>query len=305
MIEIPRSQEDAMQETGKNLERERALATTPLLPPLLTKLNSPPQESPLQSPTIASPALPSEAHTSPAVSTFFPRPSLSSKPSFSSFRFGGNSCDLPHAPPSLVQDHDEWSDRLGHANFTIMPQPYEPELMLPDTLGKFREDWELARCNYTKHLVRTGENYGQTSKIYGLTEAKWAEIDQRWKTSHDNILRQSAGFHLSAPASASHSRSRSRGRGRGRSRAGSATFMRPSAETSPVDLTQHWPRLDDAAPSAITQMLDASDKFPHRGDEDIVGPMVRSEPMLRSTSDDGGKTTKFWKTLVERVGIRK
>jgi hypothetical protein len=203
----------------------------------------------------------------------------------------------------MVQDHDEWSDRLGHANFTITPQPYDPEVVIPETLNKFREDWELAKVNYTKHLVRTGENYGQTSNIYALTEAKWAETEKRWKNIHDGLVRQTMVLR-SAPVSASNSRSRSRGRARGRSRAGSATFMggrmAASADVSP----DTWPRLDDAAPSAITQMLDASDKFPNRGDEDIVGPMVRDEVMVRAHSEER-KTSRFWKNLVEKVGIKK
>ncbi|KAH8168369.1 only proline and serine are matching in the corresponding protein [Sarocladium implicatum] len=297
---------DLTTEERMNLERDRAMATTPLLPPLLTKLPSERlQESPLQSPAVASPATNTEVQTSPTVSTYVPRPSLSSKPSFSSFRFGGSGTDLPLPLPAMVQDHDEWSDRLGHANFTITPQPYEPEIIAPETLTRFREDWELAKVNYTKHLVRTGENYGQTSNIYALTEAKWAETEDRWRSIHEGLIRQTMVFH-SAPVSASNSRSRSRGRARGRSRAGSATFIRgraaASADVSP-DM-HHWPRLDAAAPNAITQMLDASDKFPNRGDEDIVGPMVRDEVMLRTHSEER-KTSRFWKTLVEKVGIKK
>ncbi|KAK0382950.1 hypothetical protein NLU13_8866 [Sarocladium strictum] len=291
-----------------DLERDRALATTPLLPPLMTMhLPEQPQESPLQSPMVVSAPFGTntEVQTSPTVSTFLSRPSLSSKPSFSSFRFGGSGTELPLALPLIVQDHDEWSDRLGHANFTITPQPYDPEIVVPDTLTKFREDWEMAKVNYTKHLVRTGENYGQTSNIYALTEAKWAETDLRWQTIHDGLVRQTMVFH-SAPASASNSRSRSRGRARGRSRAGSASFMggrmAASADVSPD--AHHWPRLDAAAPSAITQMLDASDKFPDRGDEDIVGPMVRDEVMVRAHSEDR-KGSRFWKNLVEKVGIKK
>lgn len=296
-------------EERMDLERDRAMATTPLLPPLMTKnLNSTPYESPLQSPMVASASTSganTEVQTSPTVSAYLPRPSLSSKPSFSSFRFGGSGTELPLALPPMVQDHDEWSDRLGHANFTITPQPYEPEIIVSETLMRFREDWELAKVNYTKHLVRTGENYGQTSNIYALTEAKWAETEQRWKSIHDGLIRQTMVFH-SAPVSASNSRSRSRGRARGRSRAGSASFMgsrmAASADVSP-DM-HHWPRLDDAAPSAITQMLDASDKFPNRGDEDIVGPMVRDEVMVRAQSEER-KTSRFWKNLVEKVGIKK
>lgn len=78
--------------------------------------------------------------------------------------------------------------------------------------------------------------------------------------------------------------------------------MAASADVSPD--AHHWPRLDAAAPSAITQMLDASDKFPDRGDEDIVGPMVRDEVMVRAHSEDR-KGSRFWKNLVEKVGIKK
>ncbi|KAK0724408.1 hypothetical protein B0H67DRAFT_481015 [Lasiosphaeris hirsuta] len=172
---------------GKSLERERAMATTPLLPPLLTESalhhahQQSLQPSPLQSPTVAPEGL----------SQTYPTPPLSTKASVSSFRRGTVSSthsEIPSPIPYLLDQQDAWSDRLGHANFTIEPKPYSPEPADLATLQAFRADWDLARINYTKHLVRTGEHYGTTSKTYVLTEAKWAEIEQEWHRTEDNII---------------------------------------------------------------------------------------------------------------------
>lgn len=164
-----------------SIERERALATTPLLPPLLADPNPPSnhstaQASPLESPTVAS-AIPSEPQ-SPSIRS----PALSSKPSKSSFRRLATSGELPPIPAP-----DAWSDRLGHANFTILPQPYKPQAVDMEYLQQLRADWATARANYTKHLVRTGEHYGTTSKTYALTEAKWTETDRTWRCMHDEL----------------------------------------------------------------------------------------------------------------------
>lgn len=284
-----------------SLERERGLATTPLLPPLMTNpLVKPPPESPLQSPTIAPPSTTTEV-PSPAA-TQFPRPSLSTKPSISSFRHGPNTPDLPIPLPSILQEYDEWSDRLGHANFTITPQPYQPDSVNLENLTQLRNDWDLARCNYTKHLVRTGENYGQTSKIYAFTEAKWAETEKQWRSFHDDLIEQIVATTNSAPASTDTSRSRSRGRGRSRASSGSAAFLgRPPVDE--VFAGMQWRRLEDGLPSAIPKMLDADGKFPARGDEDIVGPMQRDEVMLRTNSEER-KGARFWKHIAGKVGLR-
>jgi hypothetical protein len=287
-----------------DLERERGMATTPLLPPLMTSpLSGPPPESPLQSPTIAPPSSTTEV-PSPALSaTPFPRPSLSTKPSMSSFRFGANSPEVPLPLPPMLQEHDEWSDRLGHANFTIFPQPYQPEAVNMDALQQLRDDWDAARCNYTKHLVRTGENYGETSKIYALTEAKWANIERRWRATHDTLMAQIAEATSSAPGSTSTSRSRSRGRGRARANSGGSILGRPPPMDD-VFAGMQWKRLEDGLPSAIPRLVDADGKFPARGDEDIVGPMQRDEVMLRTHSEER-RGARFWKSLVGKVGLRK
>ncbi|KAJ4146193.1 hypothetical protein NW754_001657 [Fusarium falciforme] len=287
-----------------SLERERGLATTPLLPPLMTSpLSGPPPESPLQSPTVAPHSATVDMPSPLPPSTHFPRPSLSTKPSVSSFRHCPNSPELPLPLPSILQEHDEWSDRLGHANFTITPQPYQPDAVNLEALRQLRHDWDLARCNYTKHLVRTGENYGETSKIYALTEAKWADLEKRWRTMHDNLMEQIVEATSSAPSSTSSDRSRSRGRGRARASSGGAALLgRPP--TDDVFAGMQWRRLEDGLPSAIPRLVDADGKFPARGDEDIVGPMQRDEVMLRTHSEER-KGARFWKNLAGKVGLRK
>ncbi|KAG5776913.1 hypothetical protein H9Q73_009416 [Fusarium xylarioides] len=287
-----------------DLERERGLATTPLLPPLMTSpLSGPPPESPLQSPTIAPPSATTEVPSPVPSATQFPRPSLSTKPSVSSFRFGSNSPEVPIPLPSILQEHDEWSDRLGHANFTITPQPYQPETVNMEALQQLRNDWDAARCNYTKHLVRTGENYGETSKIYALTEAKWADIERRWRSTHDGLMSEIVQATSSAPGSTSDSRSRSRGRGRSRANSGGSILGRPPPMDD-VFADMQWKRLEDGLPSAIPRLVDADGKFPSRGDEDIVGPMQRDEVMLRTHSEER-KGARFWKNLAGKVGLRK
>ncbi|KAF4122023.1 hypothetical protein GMORB2_7616 [Geosmithia morbida] len=342
------------------LERDREKASTPLLPPLMTESSvpEPPLQSPLQSPTVAPPcsvtdvfeyqlpAAPHQPHQQqpqqqPPASNFG-RPPLNTKPSTSSLRrgfsnTGANPTDLPigMSDMDMLQEYDEWSDRLGHANFTINPPPYEPVSLDTETMTRFREDWDAARVNYTKHLVRTGENYGETSKIYGLTEAKWAETDGKWRRIHEQAVKQAAGLipatstmaagggtgtadSTTSPAPAgsrsrgfSTSRAQSRGRGRGRSDSASAILwsMRPSAMSAAATAANsddavaagaEWQRIEDNLPSAVPRMLSAEGKFPSRGDEDIVGPMHRAQVMERSHSEEK-YGSKFWRNLAEKV----
>ncbi|KAI5926050.1 hypothetical protein F4810DRAFT_621156 [Camillea tinctor] len=165
-----------------SIQRERAQATTPLLPPMMTSVPkdymSVKQTSPLEPPAVASPIDIETRSPSPAMSL-----PLSSRPSISSFRQIQPSVDLPFIP-----EPDAWSDILGHANFTITPQPYLPEVADLASLRQLRADWEAARVNYTKHLVRTGEHYGITSKTYEHTEAKWAETAEIWRGFHDELV---------------------------------------------------------------------------------------------------------------------
>ncbi|EON95659.1 putative only prolin and serin are matching in the corresponding protein [Phaeoacremonium minimum UCRPA7] len=208
-------------------------------------------------------------------------PPLSTKPSFSSFRpplISSLSApvittvDAAAALPNLLEPYDSWSDRLGHANYTIMPKPYVPEVADLDSLRLFRADWDQARVNFTKHIVRTGEHYGTTSKTYALTEAKWTETEKEWKVAHDTVMELIAAMGNSDAAEL------------------------------------HCMRQQDAAPAAVPRgMLDAEGKFPDLGDVDIVGPMMRDAVMVREhgIEERQNGASRFWKNLAGKVGLRK
>lgn len=139
------------------------------------------------------------------------------------------------APPLVLNEvSDEWSFKLGHANFTIQPEPYVPETSDATAFRKFREDWDTARTNYAKHLVRTGENYGETSIIYRLTQEKWQGIEDEWKKNLETIVTNDVKF--------------------------GAILGLTVSNMSPTDSVK-IPRLHN------------KEKFPELGDEEIVGPM--------------------------------
>ncbi|KAI8272789.1 hypothetical protein K4K56_002263 [Colletotrichum sp. SAR 10_98] len=285
----------------ESIERDRALASTPLLPPLLnTPPTEVPQPSPLQSPTVAPTILSMDVPSTQSLAHVV-TPSLSTRPSVSSFRHAQSSQELPIGFPSILQDHDEWSDRLGHANFSIAPQPYEPVEANMESLRLLRADWEAARVNYTKHLVRTGENYGETSKIYALTEAKWSEIEKSWRAFHEQTMERIVAGSKASTQRPEAPRSRSRGRGRAGS-GGSAILRRPTNDD--VFASEQWRRLEDGLPTTMPRLVDAEGKFPERGDEDIVGPMERDTKMIRAGSEER-KSSRFWRNLAGKVGLRK
>ena len=231
-------------------------ATTPLLPPIIAQFPSyiqdVPFQSPLQSPSVApSPtvadhdcpfAAHSPVHTAPA--SGLPSPPLSAKPSVSSFhRQRGLSQPQPlsDATPILMADnHDEWSLKLGHANFTIYPEPYLPTQSDLPACRKLRADWDLARCQYTKHVMRTGEHFGVTSKIYRLTEEKWAEIDAVWQRNSERTVSRAVGHGFEAERSLRH------------------------GSVAPPTPLKKLPSLNGPR---------SEGKFPTLGDEGIVGPM--------------------------------
>lgn len=223
--------------------------TTPLLPPFMgddpmniavCNLNSP-----LQSPSVAD--IPDNAPldlkrgmAAAAAAATMHSPPLSSKPSVTSFHHRPSastmrtvSGDGP-SPLFLSDPNDEWATKLGHANFTIQPVPYMPNMCTMETFHQLRTDWDLAQCNFAKHLVRTGEHYGITSNIYKLTEAKWDAINREWKRHHEAMLSQ-----LEATQGPMLSLTKS--------------------NLGPCDQVK-IPRLHD-------------NKFPELGDGEIVGPM--------------------------------
>ncbi|KAK1782266.1 hypothetical protein QBC45DRAFT_8966 [Copromyces sp. CBS 386.78] len=262
--------EDAQAAAGKILERERALAATPLLPPLfnetpVTRGNAQPlHTSPLQSPTVAS-YFPDIGNTQS-----YPTPPLSTRASVTSFRratIASTISELP-SPLPFLEDQDAWSDRLGHANFTIEPRPYVPDTADLATYEAFRADWNQARINFTKHLVRTGEHYGLTSITYGYTQEKWAEIEQEWSRAEEDLIQR----------------------------------LEPQLTRATTTLLRR--ATEDVLPAAVPEMLTDEGKFPDRGDVDIVGPMVRDAVM--AGHDDRKNSASLWlKNLVDKVGRRK
>ncbi|SPO05174.1 uncharacterized protein DNG_07860 [Cephalotrichum gorgonifer] len=295
-------------DSSQDLERDRRLATTPLLPPLVTDTKTPTGRL-SSSPPFALPPSLSDRYGQP-LPPHNPAPSLRTKASVVSFRLSPTSPELPIPFPNLLND-DEWSDRLGHANFTILPIPYQPEDVTLSALKKLRADLDLARINYAKHLFRTGENYGETSKIYALTQEKWAEVEATWRRMHDETMERILAAADSPlpplPEQQQHQqypgiRSRSRGRGRGRA-VSSASGRGRSATEGGVFAGMEWRRIEESGPAALPRMLREDDKFPSCGDEDIVGPMVREEVMVHArTSSHDGRGARLWRNLIDRVG---
>ncbi|PYH46093.1 uncharacterized protein BP01DRAFT_294516 [Aspergillus saccharolyticus JOP 1030-1] len=225
-------------------DESAAQATTPLLPPFMGDEPSYPAasrvHSPLQSPSVAD--MTDDGMNSSTLLdrrlAGLPSPPLSSKPSVASFsrpRASTVRTVSGDAPPFTLSDpNDEWANKLGHANFTIQPAPYTPEVSDIDSLQRFRTNWDLAQCNFARHLVRTGEHYGITSTIYRLTEEKWEAINRKWRSHHEAML--------------SHLR-----------------------VTEGVRLDLVPSHCDPCDPIKLPRLHD--DKFPELGDGEIVGPM--------------------------------
>lgn len=233
-------------------------ATTPLLPPLisdLAKKRTSPVQSPLQSPSIAaSPyAVAGSRASMEAAAHSLPSPPLSHQASMASMqRSRENTCLTNDIPPlRLAEDTaDLWTLRLGHANFSIHPEPYVPESLDIESYKEFRANWDFARKQYAQHLARTNEHYGETSKVYKLTQEKWATIDNGWK-------RQDAIFCSAL----------------------SPTLMRLSdSDSSAIDSPMSLDLLEKPTTRIVVPPMDKSGKFPEIGDADIVGPLSVAPP---------------------------
>jgi hypothetical protein len=240
----------AIKRTGEDepIDREK-LASTPLLPPMVTALlqaDDEPVQSPLQSPTVAESSGHFSTVSSPADTPQLrgiPSPPLSTKPSIASFhRVRTGTLPSSDVPPLFIADpNDKWSIKLGHANFTIFPEPYLPDHFNADTYRLLVADWEEACINYFKHQHRTLEHYGLNSKIYKLTEQKWAEINAQWRRNKD----------LTAVEAAKTSNE-----------------ALPPAPAEPAT----------ALPMPVVHDIKGDGKFPILGDEGIVGPMKQEAP---------------------------
>lgn len=161
----------------------------------------------------------------------------------------------------LADPNDKWANLLGHANFTILPEPYVPEVCNAFSVKLLMDDWQQARNNYAKHQVRTAEHYGATSKYYLLTGQKWAEIDAEWKSNHDLAKSHAVAI---------------------------GQELEPTSPAEPEPLSK-MPTLNDPK---------SQGKFPKLGDEDIVGPMfqIKESPLFQKQPS---KKRAFFKFLAD------
>lgn len=273
---MPLDIERANREPG---EREEGFATTPLLPPLMMDASANTKhvnlQSPLQSPSVAEAK---ESFTGAgnhaqidSITTPMPSPPLSTKPSISSFHRPGHLIPSSEIPPMIplspAEPTDEWAIKLGHANFNIQPEPYLPTVFDISSCRSLRTDWDLARCNYTKHLVRTGEHYGVTSQIYRMTEEKWAATESLWHAHNDTTIARTVSSGNDAFATLKHTSFGDR------------------------DVVTKIPSLND---------LRSEGKFPQLGDGEIVGPMVKATASAAGLRRSPSKKARMLKFIADK-----
>ncbi|KAH7042218.1 hypothetical protein B0J12DRAFT_210115 [Macrophomina phaseolina] len=227
-----------------------ALASTPLLPPLMVDKRTSEEtsrQSPLRSPPVVHSKTTFSAISSPLgtpEASFLKSPPLSLRLSLTSFRRGNPNRMVPSSdiPPMTINEdkkQDKWSTKLGHSNFKIYPEPCMPEVCDVAACREVFARWEEARCHYAKHQVRIAEHFGITSETYRVTEQKWAEIDAQWERCHETAVARAA-------------------------EAGLDLAVNPTPREPPA--LMEVPLLED--PRTLGQ-------FPALGDEDIVGPIVQ------------------------------
>ena len=249
------------------VERE-AKPTTPLLPPIMTQIpediKDVPYQSPLHSPSVADPDASSVLNSplpTPRIAGL-PSPPLSSRPSISSFhrqRGLGPVSPSSEIQPMLIENPNEaWADPLGRASFTVEPTPYVPKQSTLAAHKHLRADWDTARHKYSAHLERTGEHYGENSKIYRLTEDKWAAIDAEWKRNADLCLSQ-------------------------------------AAETTETTMSLSQSHLvPDPFITSLVKIPSLTSKF-ELGDQGIVGPMEKVPPLIQQAPQRRKRKLAFFR----------
>ena len=164
---------------------------TPLLPMLID--DAPPADTGsqcLEQPRIVDSVIGDVGYESPV--SIQPTPQLSAKPSavFAQGTFSAAFSEASELTADLdlsMLVADEWSDKLGHADFHIRPKPYLPSESSGEACITLLSHWDQTRSEFSKHLARTGKTFGHDSKTYRLTEEKWAEIDRLWKRNYDEV----------------------------------------------------------------------------------------------------------------------
>lgn len=174
------------------IERDE-FSSTPLLPISLAECRKDEPESPrspLQSPSTAAASATNSIVGSPLVSPItqsFSSPALSAKPSFTSLSMGlsksGLQASFDGLPGPLTEEIDDWSFKLGHANFHVLPEPYIPAICDLASCKKLLEDWNAAKYDFLKQAARISEHYGASSQIYYHAGDKWHEIESQWQSS--------------------------------------------------------------------------------------------------------------------------
>jgi hypothetical protein len=153
----------------------------------------------------------------------------------------------------------EWPKLLGHADFTIFPEPYVPQNINSASIEMLARYWRQAQNDYIRHLMDTARDFGGTSQYYSLTQQKWAEVHSQWM----HVLNQ-VTIHGSA----------------------AGQDCTPLYESVQIDL------------DSIGRMAVAitGGKFPHVGDQGIVGMMYQHD-VVSTPEPDRSRVTKFLRYL--------
>jgi hypothetical protein len=253
----------------------KKLAPTPLLPPMLDEMSKTP------------PPPPTKTQVSPRpfglglhASALSPSPVIhSSKPSISSsIRSNYSSTQSESLSSSLAllsPPPDKWSEQLGHANFTIHPEPYLPAALSHMACEKLVSDYAAASAEFVKQQARALEHYGPNSRIYQLTQDKWTEIDGQWRSNMDEVVVQATQMGVDLgnlileqqqQQGLNHQTSHSRGE---------------SGLPMMMSLPPFNPHIDG--------------KFPTLGDGSIVGPMETVASSNSSSPTQRSPTGRFFR----------
>ena len=247
----------------------KELASTPLLPPLLNELQNYREEtlqSPLQSPSVASPSTATSFADTPLTSPIMAcpwTPPLSAKASVTSFH-GTYSNYTPASVSSMVQsgnveELEYLTLKLGHANIHVLPEPYMPERCDQVSCDRLLADWEAARIDYMNQAYAVSTNYGPNSGTYKLNSEKWKLIDRQWELNVAQARAEAEAL-------------------------GETPKQDVLAETKSISQMPSLP-FDPSNP----------EKFPSTGENGPVGPMVQFVKPQRTPS----KKKNFLKLLLE------
>lgn len=84
----------------------------------------------------------------------------------------------------IFEDKEPGLTDVRYIQTTIRPEPYIPKRFDVDTYRRFRHDWDLARRNYTMHVVSIGSKFGWSSETYLGTTKRWDVTEARWRKYH-------------------------------------------------------------------------------------------------------------------------